>query len=124
MEQLSLNDSKKEEVTKKEHKYKVVINKDGDREFKYFINKENAEEFCANKKREIENKNTYIGVVYREPQPLPEGENHYKGSKIWCPYCNTHRKFSSEKQIKRCKYCGISKNNYYVKRENNLWGNK
>lgn len=133
MEQLSFSDSDKEEVTnnnsekevtKNNHRYKVVINKGGDREFKYFIDKEEAEDFCISKRKKIEDKNTRVGVVYKEPQSLPEYKSPYKGSKIWCPFCSTHRKFSSEKQIKKCEYCGVSKNNYYIKRENNLWGNK
>ena len=42
---------------------------------------------------------------------------------MWCPYCIKARIFVEDGRlgIDRCSVCGISDQNYYVKKENGLW---
>lgn len=119
-QQLSFNDYDKKEETAdvKNHNYKVVINKKNEIDYKYFLSHDKAKEFVNKKKKELDD-SINIGIVYKEPQPKPEDK---KGKGLWCPFCTEYRKFnSSGKKVDTCNYCNISKKNYYVKKENNLW---
>lgn len=42
--------------------------------------------------------------------------------KLWCPYCNWVKSFKKDKYlgVKKCEACGITINDYYVKKYNEL----
>lgn len=46
-----------------------------------------------------------------------------KKKEYWCPYCANAVEFKNDSSlgVKRCIYCGISDNDYYVRNANNLW---
>jgi hypothetical protein len=48
-----------------------------------------------------------------------------KRGEWFCPYCGSASKFIDDKfkGCKRCSFCGISEDDYYVKMLNHLWGN-
>ncbi len=125
-QQLSFNESnnKKDDMkkgNKNNHKYKVAINDSNDIDYEYFLDYDKAKEYCEKKDKKTDDK-VNVGIVYKEPQPLPDDKRSLNGGKVWCPFCNTHREFnSSGKKVDTCNYCGISKKNYYVKKENELW---
>lgn len=52
----------------------------------------------------------------------PEGKG--KIGQLWCPYCGEWRKFKDNgiKGIIVCDWCGISDNDFYIKKFNRLWG--
>lgn len=54
----------------------------------------------------------------------PPADFKVRGSNYWCPYCEEVRRFKrdKDKKVKVCGWCGISENNYYVKKYNDLWG--
>ncbi|WP_255305650.1 hypothetical protein [Paenibacillus sp. Mc5Re-14] len=60
--------------------------------------------------------------------PRPD-EKPPKG-KLWCPYDASWQKFITNhpkvplSSYPRCECCGISTEDYYIKTENKLWGDK
>lgn len=42
---------------------------------------------------------------------------------LWCPYCalRTRFRYDGYLGVRRCERCGISDNDFYVKRANGLW---
>lgn len=49
----------------------------------------------------------------------------YKAKKgyMWCPYCGTTTKTGYDAYLgcRRCLECGVTQNDYYVRRANGLW---
>lgn len=43
-----------------------------------------------------------------------------KSGQLWCPYCNNIVVFVRDKRlnVKRCPFCGISENDFWVKKVN------
>lgn len=102
---------------------RVVVNGEN-REFKNFDTEEEAEEYKNQVLEKLGDKveDLKVGLVYEEPQPLPEDESMTKEGKLWCPFCGTHRNFNREElPDDRCEYCGITVNDYDVKKENSLF---
>lgn len=50
---------------------------------------------------------------------IPKGIK-LKSNETWCPYCAKRVYFKKDKKLglKRCTLCGISENDYYVKKAN------
>lgn len=55
------------------------------------------------------------------PRPVPKPPNlRLDKTLFWCPYCASRVRFVKDRHlgIRRCPLCGISENDYHVKREN------
>jgi glutaredoxin len=64
---------------------------------------------------------------FRHSELLLLGVKIKKGMNMkWCPYCAKVTKFSFDGYlgVRRCVYCGISDNDYYVKLANQTQGRK
>lgn len=52
---------------------------------------------------------------------IPQGLK-LKTGELYCPYCQQKSVFVKDKKkgVHRCRFCGISKNDYWVKRVNSI----
>ena len=101
---------------------------------KYFViyhakSKRNIEKFSDEeeallRKAELEKKHKRIAFVENGIiHPINE-EMEHKKNELWCPYEGAWRKFVTDpvRKIPVCSYCGISDSDYYVRKENDLFG--
>lgn len=53
----------------------------------------------------------------------PDTTTKRKTNEHWCSYCGSIRLFMIDERydVLRCKYCGISVNDFYIKNDNKLW---
>lgn len=63
-----------------------------------------------------------VDLISRTIAFKPKGVKPHK-SWYWCPFCNQWRVFLWDDYlgVNRCNICGISDNDYWVKKYNNLW---
>ena len=68
-------------------------------------------------------KNVIVDIISRSVAFKPKGPKPHK-SWYWCPYCNKWRVFSYDDYlgVNRCSVCGISDQDFYVRKYNNLFG--
>lgn len=67
-------------------------------------------------------KRATVDLISRTVAFKPKGVKPYR-SWYWCPYCNQWRVFlyNDYLGVNRCNICGISDQDFYVKKYNNLW---
>ncbi len=87
-----------------------------------FSSIENLEAFCKKVQEEYPDQMFYL---YNRTTPTPSPQGYQpKGSKMWCPYCGSERKFVKwplNKKYKICEICNISDSDWNVRKENKLW---
>lgn len=71
--------------------------------------------------KECKKKYKKVLIATTKMKPI-EGKG--KRGELWCPSCGEWRKFkkASRRNVKICDWCGLSDNDFYVKKYNNLWG--
>ena len=67
-------------------------------------------------------KRATVDLISKTVAFKPKGVKPYR-SWYWCPYCNQWRVFlyNDYLGVNRCNICGISDQDFYVKKYNNLW---
>lgn len=62
-----------------------------------------------------------VFVSYDTPKEPPKGFKR-KGNLLWCSFCHKTRYFSTNHKVNLvgCPVCGITENNFYIKRHNRL----
>lgn len=74
-------------------------------------------------KHQEKNPKAKINIVSCNPIPLRQ-DQHRGDGEYYCPYCMKWRNFEKHPRLslKRCEICGITENDFFVKRYNKLWG--
>jgi hypothetical protein len=77
--------------------------------------------FVNKVKEQVGNRAT-VDLISRTVAFKPKGQRPHK-SWYWCPYCNQWRVFLYDEYFDRncCNICGISDNDFYVKKYNGIW---
>ena len=73
--------------------------------------------------KQFEGKNVTVDLISLSVAFKPKGVKPFR-SWYWCPYCNKYRVFSFDPwlEINRCSVCGISDQDFYVRKYNGLFG--
>lgn len=113
--------------------YAVVVLNDEEREITRFTSRTLAETFLKavqDNLAELGATDTrLINVTHAvdiDPQKT-KPKQHKRGRKpvMWCPYCGEWEIWSKDANGNlKCRMCGISDNEFYVKKYNHLWGEK
>lgn len=83
----------------------------------YFYHKEALEVFV----KEIKKGNPNLEIHHVDTLDAHEPPED-RGRGYWCPFCKSWEYWMADSGgYKRCPICGISDNEYYVKRFNRLW---
>lgn len=99
----------------------IIRSKNGNREYKKFKTKQEAEDYFSKATLLLEGYNVKIGLVSTvDPIPIDENKTKKRGQ-LWCPYCGEYKRFVIKEGYKRCGLCYVSTESFWVKKYNNLW---
>jgi len=92
--------------------------------FQRFDTKKQMEIFSKRLMKEFEGIHYELHFVdVYKASPIDELKHRSSARQVWCPYCQSWQIFKSQKLThKQCPVCGVSDQDYWLKKYNHTWG--
>jgi hypothetical protein len=112
--------------------WRIIVLNGKERDVTSFKNEKEADDFYAKVQEDFVNDKLVEIYKVSAKTPIPVNLEIVKPKQkkvdknhplLWCPYCGNWRNFKLDSNANlACRVCGISTNDFYVKKYNHLWG--